>query len=112
MSAPAGWYADGNGQRYWDGATWTEQRAPGNPQRPWSGITIAALFMGVLSIIFWLIPPVAFIFATLAIGFGVTGLRATKKHHARGRGLALWGIVLASIAAGLWIIGWVGAALQ
>lgn len=28
-SAPAGWYpVDGGGQRYWDGATWTEHVAP------------------------------------------------------------------------------------
>lgn len=34
---PAGWYPDpeqAQTQRYWDGATWTEQRAPMVPQRP------------------------------------------------------------------------------
>ncbi len=34
---PPGWYPDPEmaaTQRYWDGATWTDHRAPGSPQAP------------------------------------------------------------------------------
>ena len=35
MSAPAGWYDDGNGRhRWWDGQTWTEHTRDVAPQRP------------------------------------------------------------------------------
>ena len=35
MTTPAGWYPDpdgSGGQRYWDGSTWTEHRAPATPE--------------------------------------------------------------------------------
>lgn len=35
---PAGWYPQGNEQRYWDGAQWTDQRAP---LAPAGGVTYA-----------------------------------------------------------------------
>lgn len=31
---PAGWYPEGHGLRYWDGAAWTEHRAPASPSAP------------------------------------------------------------------------------
>jgi hypothetical protein len=37
MTTPAGWYSDpdgSGGQRYWDGSTWTEHRAPATPAEP------------------------------------------------------------------------------
>lgn len=31
---PAGWYPEGNGQRFWDGQQWTDNRAPLAPAAP------------------------------------------------------------------------------
>ena len=45
---PAGWYAEGANQRWWDGTQWTEHRAPGAqpvapaaPQRQANGMNVS-----------------------------------------------------------------------
>jgi len=56
IKAPAGWYEDDGGLRYWDGTAWTEQRAP-KPADPLSQRAIAsAVLVGVLAawFVIWL----------------------------------------------------------
>jgi hypothetical protein len=57
-ATPAGWYADpeGRGQRYWDGANWTDQLAP--PARElkpavgdWIGAALLPLLMPIVGLI-------------------------------------------------------------
>jgi hypothetical protein len=109
MSAPAGWYPDGNGQRYWDGVAWTEHRAPGPANRPWSGLAITGFFCGVSAILFWLLMPLSVVFSIMAVVFGVFGLRDVNARAAHGSVLAVLGGVFGMIALSLWIIGWAGA---
>jgi len=68
--------------------------------------------MGVLSVGLWVTAIGAFIFGGLAVAFGLTGLAAIRKHYARGRGFALWGIALGSASMLWWVIAWIGAAVQ
>jgi hypothetical protein len=114
---PAGWYADPEDpsqQRYWDGSAWTEHRTPAAPQTsPWgaepgwspyasdqglsfpqrgpetSGAAIAALVMGILSIVACFGP-------ITGIPAMIVGRRATRDidrsaGRVNGRGLATAG---------------------
>lgn len=112
MTAPAGWYPDGNGQRYWDGSEWTDLRAPGAAQRPWSGLCIAAFVCGVFAVGMWLILPVSVVLSVLSIVFAIIGTRTARRLVARGTGLAAWGAVFGALAVAAWIVGGIGAALQ
>lgn len=111
MTAPAGWYADGNGQRYWDGSEWTDLRAPGPARRPWSGISIAGFFCGISAILFWLILPVSVILSILSVVFMFVGLRDVKVRAAHGSVLAVFGGVFGLLAVGVWIVGAIGASV-
>ena len=113
--------------RYWDGSKWTDQtaatttppqrtkgptppEAPPSDSRPppqiiysaapsypatprTSGLAIASLVLG-------LIPVVPFIGSILAIVFGIIALRQIDESRGtqRGRGMAIWGIVLGLLA--------------
>ena len=98
MTAPAGWYIEGNGQRYWDGANWTEHRAPVMAAQPWSGLSIASFCCGLFAIVFSAFPPIAVVLAVLGVVFMFVGLRDVKKRSARGTVLAVFGGVLGFLA--------------
>jgi uncharacterized protein DUF2510 len=56
QDAAAGWYEEDQGLRYWDGTSWTAQRAP-RPLKPLTQREIAsAVMLGVLGALFivWL----------------------------------------------------------
>lgn len=75
------------------------------PKQPTNGIGIAALVVGILSLVFMIIPFLGFlsiILAILGVIFGFVGL---KKPF--GRGMAITGIVTGFIAIGLQIVFWV-----
>ena len=94
MSAPAGWYPEGNGQRYWDGSAWTEHRAPLFTAQPWSGLSVTAFISGVMGIALYFFPPASILLAVIAVVFMFLGLREVKVRSARGTVLAVFGGVL------------------
>ena len=119
---PAGWHPDPDDpsqQRYWDGSSWTEHRAPaaqtgGYPPQagyaPYagqgaqtSGAAIVALVLGLLSIITCLGP-------FTGVPALVVGRRATRDidesgGQVEGRGMAQAGVIIGIIGSVLWILG-------
>lgn len=104
MTAPAGWYPEGNGQRYWDGTAWTEHRAPFSMTRPWSGTSIASTCIVVFAMLFLPLPPVSIVLSVLAIVFMFIGLRDVRARGARGSGFAIVGGVLGFVALQLAVL--------
>jgi Domain of unknown function (DUF4190)/Protein of unknown function (DUF2510) len=127
---PAGWYAnpEGEGQRYWDGQQWTDQRrdAPPPPPPPpggqapserqvvyveqaGNGLAVAALVTGIVGLVLGFIPILFFIAWALGITAFVLGLvarrRAVRKPHVGRKGMATAGIVLGVLAFGMGIVG-------
>ena len=127
VGPPAGWYPDPedpSSTRYWDGAEWTEQRAPAQPapgqfgasappgpapqvvQASTSGMAVASLVLGIL----WIYG----IGSVLAIIFGAVakGRIRDSGGTVTGGGMATAGIVLgiigAVIAAILIVVGLTG----
>lgn len=81
----AGWYPDPseNVQRYWDGVAWTDHTAPAGVPAPGAarvgrnGLAIAALLLGITSLIInsYFIPSVlAVIFGAIAVARGRVNL--------------------------------------
>jgi hypothetical protein len=110
---PAGWYADPEDpsqQRYWDGSTWTEHRAPAaqpaqpsyavapqgswGPQSETSGGAIAALVLGILSIVACFGP-------ITGIPAMIVGRRASRDIEASGGRLEGGGLATGGFVTGL-----------
>lgn len=114
---PAGWYPDPEGkpgQRYWDGANWTDQSRAAMPPSPMppssmsygsgggapqNGMGTAALTLGILG--FFCLPV---IFSILAIIFGRIGMTRADQGLATNRGAAQAGFVLGIIGLILGVI--------
>ncbi|NQX13918.1 DUF2510 domain-containing protein [Microbacteriaceae bacterium VKM Ac-2855] len=120
MTNPApGWYPDPhqpNTQRYWNGAAWTEQTAPGvgpvyqaAPYAPYvmvaapsNGFATASLVFGIIG---FLLTPIPFgiglvlggIPDVLAIVFGIVGLSRASLFGGRGIGPGLTGLILGGL---------------
>ena len=98
---PAGWYADGvNGQRYWDGLTWTEHRAPQVALRPMNGASVAGFVLGIWGFLFTPIPFFIGLFvgaipALIGVVLSIVGLAGRNE---RGNGLAVAGLILGALA--------------
>lgn len=68
---PAGWYPDGvNGQRYWDGQQWTENRAPLNVIRTSPESVASARRLFFLGLWLWL---GGFVLASISNGLNAVG---------------------------------------
>lgn len=55
---------------------------------------------------------VPFLGGGLGITFGVIGLRRCARTAARGRGLAIAGIVIGALAVAFWVLGVIGLAVD
>ncbi len=101
---PAGWYPEGvNGQRYWDGAAWTEHRAPAAqmvvlPPRPKNKEATPAIVFMILTIVACLtviLAGLAWIFAIVGLCVGIAGVRESAKLPGNlGRARCVWAIVI------------------
>jgi thiamine transporter ThiT len=67
-------------------------------------MAVAALVLGILSIVLSWIPYVDFVLAVLAIIFGAVGLSAANKRGGAGKGMAITGLVLGVVTIVLGII--------
>jgi hypothetical protein len=115
---PAGWYPqrDGTGLRFWDGAAWTEQRAPQTlgpvpkPPRPrtnWASNLglVAALLGGILVLTAYEMP--ALVAAIIAVFLGIAGVQWGKRYRDGHIAPGVVGIVI----GGLLLLRVVGALL-
>jgi hypothetical protein len=99
---PPGWYPDPHDpytQRYWNGAEWTDSRAPGGPPKlPTNGKATASLVLGILGlVILYVIGPI------LALVFGHIAKNEIEASNGTqgGGGFATAGIVMGWIGIGL-----------
>lgn len=67
------------------------------------GLNIAAIVLGIISIVLWCAWFISIPCAILALIFGIIGI---KK---QGRGLAITGIVTGSITLAIWVLVFIGA---
>jgi len=70
-------------------------------------MAVAALVLGILSLILSWLLVVDFILAVLAIIFGAVGLSAAAKRGGAGRGMAIAGLILGALTIVLGIIFWI-----
>lgn len=76
---------------------------PNQVQSKVNGLNIAALVLGIVSIVLWCVWFISIPCAILALIFGIIGI---KK---QGKGLALTGIITGAIAMAIWIFLFVTA---
>ena len=70
-------------------------------------MAVAALVLGILSLILSWLLVVDFILAVLAIIFGAVGLSTAGKRGGAGRGMAIAGLILGALTIVLGIIFWI-----
>jgi hypothetical protein len=101
-AAPAGWYPEGvNGQRYWDGAAWTDHRAPAGPMvlpmKPRNSTATAAIvfmFITLATSLTIIGASIAWIPAIVGLACGIGGLRESRKVQGAGKARSVWAIVI------------------
>jgi hypothetical protein len=106
IATPPGWYYDPahQRQRWWDGIQWAffDDTAPAPPVAAFpapppvrsNGIATASLVLGIVGLLLCttVLPSI------LAVIFGIVGVRRARERQDAGRGNAIAGIVLGSVA--------------
>ena len=69
----------------------------GQGQRPRNGLGIAALVIGILSILTAILFPLAFLLGLIGIGLGLAGRGRAKRGTATNGGMALTGLILSGL---------------
>lgn len=62
-----------------------------------NGTAVAAMILGILSLVVFWIPFIPFVFGVLGLVFGIKGLNAADLNQGKGRGMGIAGIVCGSI---------------
>lgn len=102
VTAAPGWYPAPNGEmRWWDGAHWIDQ--PPAVATPRNGFAIAALVIGIWSLVMVMVPFFIGLFfggipSLIAIGFGIAGIVRSRKLGGLGSGMAITGLCLGGAA--------------
>lgn len=78
-----------------------EQQPVYTPQPKTNGMAIAALVLGILSIV---IPYIGFILGIIAIILGKKSRRAINENHEGGSGLAIAGFVCGLVGLCFWVL--------
>ena len=102
VSVPAGWYPINGEQRYWDGLTWTEHRAPAavpayQPAFPTPVVMTDARTNGVEVAIAWIV-------AVLSVGYMLPWAIAATRGKSNS-----WAVGLVNFLLGWTLIGWIAA---
>ncbi len=111
VAPPPGWYPDGRRpgfHRWWDGANWTDavqavQPAPPSPEsRPplRNVLALSSLILGILGMLSFFVPFVGLAFGVVALILGIFAIGRARATGG-GRGIAISGTVLGSLAAAL-----------
>jgi hypothetical protein len=98
---PAGWYLDPavpGTQRWWDGASWTEQVAPAAPVVPPQTFGPRSLVWGIIAVVL----PFVILPAGVALYFSIPALVTARRMRANGQQVSikmpLAGLILASVS--------------
>ncbi|MFG3493828.1 DUF4352 domain-containing protein [Streptomyces sp. NPDC047928] len=82
---------------------------PMPPQQPRNGLGVAALVVGIVGVVFGILPPTFWlggVLGLLGLIFGVIGIGRARKGEATNKGMALTGVITGSVAMVLAIV-WV-----
>ncbi|MDQ3306466.1 MAG: DUF4190 domain-containing protein [Actinomycetota bacterium] len=87
------------GQPGYGGQAGGAQGGYGQPQRqPSNGIGIAALVVGIISLVISWVPFLGLLLAIVAIVLGVLGIRKASRGEATNKGMAITGVVTGGLA--------------
>jgi|GEM_PF-3759806 len=102
---PAGWYPEpGTGRiRWWDGSAWSDQFQPPAPARPSNPLAVVALVLGITG---WFLMGIPFFIGWFlggpldiaAVVLGILGIVRANSIGGSGRGMAITGLVFASVS--------------
>lgn len=68
-----------------------------------NGLNIAALVLGIVSIVLWCLWPISIVCSILALVFGIIGIKKP------GKSMAIGGIVTGAISIAIWVVLFFGA---
>lgn len=97
---PAGWYPDQTGmQRWWDGQAWGQYAPMAQIVQavPRNGIAVLSFVLGLVGFLIGWVWVISWALAAGAVVTGIVALRSIDTTRARGKGLAVAGIILGGL---------------